>query len=163
MGLIIAGTGHRPDKLGGDTPEIQAELRSVAFTALSRYPDCSEVICGMALGWDMAFGEAAADMGLLVTAAIPFKEQADQWPREARRRYAALLLRCHRIIYVSGPGYSDLKMDIRNRWMVDHSDLLIACWNGSPGGTLNCMNYARDVGRTTINVWRDYTALWSTR
>jgi uncharacterized phage-like protein YoqJ len=31
----------------------------------------------------------------------------------------------------------------RNEWMVDHCDLLIAVWDGSEGGTANCVRYAR--------------------
>lgn len=31
----------------------------------------------------------------------------------------------------------------RNIWMVDHSALLIAVFNGEPGGTLNTIQYAQ--------------------
>ncbi len=162
MPKIVSGSGHRTDKTG-DSLIVRAELRSVAQAGLLRIGDVTEVICGMAESWDLAFGEAAADMGLLVTAAIPFKEQPDRWRRESRLRYEALLLRCHRVVYVSGPGYSDLKMEIRNRWMIDNSDYLLSCWNGSQGGTLNTIAYARDVGRPTLNVWSDFVAMWSKR
>ena len=33
--------------------------------------------------------------------------------------------------------------DRRNRYMVDHSDLIIAVWNGSPSGTGNTISYAK--------------------
>ena len=31
----------------------------------------------------------------------------------------------------------------RNAWMVDHSSLVIAVYNGTPGGTKNTIEYAR--------------------
>ena len=31
-------------------------------------------------------------------------------------------------------------------WMVDHTDLLIAVWDGGPGGTANTIRYARSNG-----------------
>ena len=33
----------------------------------------------------------------------------------------------------------------RNRYMVDHADLIIACYDGKSGGTLNTLRYA--IGR----------------
>jgi len=33
-------------------------------------------------------------------------------------------------------------MQKRNEWMVDHSDYVIAVWDGSKGGTGNCVKYA---------------------
>lgn len=47
------------------------------------------------------------------------------------------------LVVVCGGGYSPEKMQRRNAWMVDHCDFLLACWDGSPGGTGNCMAYAR--------------------
>lgn len=35
----------------------------------------------------------------------------------------------------------------RNQWMVDRADAVLAVWDGSPGGTANCVNYARKVGK----------------
>ena len=40
-----------------------------------------------------------------------------------------------------------LRMQARNQWMVDHCQLLIAVFDGSPGGTKNCVDYALRVRR----------------
>ncbi len=38
----------------------------------------------------------------------------------------------------------------RNEFMVDASDALAAFFDGSPGGTANCVRYARSVGRRVV-------------
>lgn len=38
-------------------------------------------------------------------------------------------------------------MNLRNKWMVDQCRLVLSVWDGSPGGTGNCMKYVMDVGR----------------
>jgi uncharacterized phage-like protein YoqJ len=36
--------------------------------------------------------------------------------------------------------------EVRNRWMVDNSDKVLAWWDGTSGGTKNCIDYADDKG-----------------
>jgi uncharacterized phage-like protein YoqJ len=47
---------------------------------------------------------------------------------------------------VTDAPYRAELMQIRNEWMVDRCDLLIAVWNGTPGGTANCVAYAKKEG-----------------
>ena len=39
-------------------------------------------------------------------------------------------------------------MDKRNRYMVDHADVLIAVWDGSPSGTGKTVRYAHQQGKS---------------
>jgi uncharacterized phage-like protein YoqJ len=39
---------------------------------------------------------------------------------------------------------------LRNEFMVDAADVLAAFFDGSRGGTFNCVQYARSVGRKTV-------------
>jgi uncharacterized phage-like protein YoqJ len=140
--VIIAATGHRPDKLGGYSDRVYWHLVAVAEQYLhSQQPD--EVISGMALGWDQAFAEAALQLGIPVCAAVPFDGQASRWPRRSRRHYEDLLSLAKWIHVVSPGPYELWKMQARNRWMVDNCNRLAALWNGTPGGTANCLQYAR--------------------
>ena len=43
-------------------------------------------------------------------------------------------------------------MQKRNEEMVDRCDLLIGVWDGSKGGTYNCINYAIDHGREIVRI-----------
>ncbi len=37
----------------------------------------------------------------------------------------------------------NVKLDNRNKYMVNNSDYVLAVWNGSSGGTYNCIKYAK--------------------
>ena len=41
-------------------------------------------------------------------------------------------------------------MQIRNQWMVDNCELLIAVFDGTSGGTANCVNYAKSIRKNTV-------------
>ena len=43
-------------------------------------------------------------------------------------------------------------MDKRNRYMVDHTDFIIAVWDGRPSGTGKIVTYARGRNGKLINV-----------
>ena len=36
-------------------------------------------------------------------------------------------------------------MQERNEWMVNNCDVLIAVWDGTSGGTANCVKYAESL------------------
>lgn len=150
--LVVAGTGHRPDKLGGYGDVARGRLERFAQVELRRLRP-SRVVSGMAVGWDQALAQAALDLKIPFVAAIPFEDQWRPWPVAARERYFALLERADAVEYVCKPGYEVWKLHKRNHWMVDHCDLLHALFNGSPGGTASCITYARKVRRPIENAW----------
>lgn len=100
-------------------------------------------ISGMALGFDTWAAETCIQLGIPFIAAIPFAGQQRMWSPEQQLHYAELLSRAQSQHVVCPGGYEPRKMQIRNVWMVDNSDCLLACWNGSPGGTKNCIDYAK--------------------
>ena len=96
----------------------------------------------MALGIDQLAAEVASKNGIPFVAVIPFEGQETRWPTVARARYKELLDIADEQIVVSPGGYAAWKMQRRNEWMVDHSQHTVAVWNGTPGGTANCVQYA---------------------
>ena len=50
-----------------------------------------------------------------------------------------------------GP-YEDSCMQDRNLYMVQNADLLYAVWDGSLGGTANCVHAAENAGIPVIRV-----------
>jgi uncharacterized phage-like protein YoqJ len=156
-GLVVAGTGHRPDKLGGYSSAVDAKLRGVARAALEQL-EVRGVISGMALGWDMALAEAALELGLSFVAAVPFAGQESRWPRASQERHRALLERATAVRVVCADGYAAWKMQRRNEWMVERADVILALWNGSSGGTANCVAYAEGRGSRIVNVWEAFEA-----
>jgi uncharacterized phage-like protein YoqJ len=155
--MIIAGTGHRPDKIrignqNGYQASVHARLVDLARAALDRHTP-ARVISGMALGWDTALAQAALDLGIPLQAYVSFEGQESRWPAAAQQRYRDLLRRADDVLIVSPGPYAVEKMQLRNERMVDDCDLLLALWNGTPGGTRNCVLYAEEVGRRSVNLW----------
>lgn len=151
--MILAVTGHRPDKLGGYSKQVDERLRDLAYDYL-HMDNYEQVLTGMALGWDTAVAEACARSGVPFVAVLPFKGQELRWAETHQQRYRALLQKAKRVHYPSpGGGYAPWKFQARNIWMVNHCDKLCALWDGSSGGTANCVKYAASIGRATDNLW----------
>lgn len=152
QGEVWAATGHRPDKLGGYemNPWQIAIGRKLSELILAGEP--RGVISGMALGVDQLFAWAAVENGVPFVAAVPFPGQERAWPIRAQSNYHRLLALAKKVIYVSEGHYSAEKMQIRNKWMVDHCNTLVAVWDGSDGGTANCVHYATSVNRKILRV-----------
>ena len=96
------------------------------------------------------------------------------WPAVSQNKYFQLLVIAQEIYVVNKRAYitstntidlrEDLKCDNsysydtmqkRNEWMVDNCTQLIGVFDGSPGGTANCLKYAKnklkEVDITIIN------------
>lgn len=157
--MIICGTGHRPNKLGGYSEDATSVLVTVARNYLSGKNRPDKVITGMAQGWDQALGWAAYDLGTPFIAAVPFAGQEKAWPSVSQGYYNDLLALAENVVYVCEDGYAPWKMQKRNEWMVDNSDGVLALWDGSDGGTHNCIKYAMKVGKPINNLWEQYENL----
>lgn len=160
--MVVAGTGHRPDKIVSDGRNAYDD--AVALGLMQFVRRClrrlkpTRVISGMALGWDQALAAAAVWEEIPFDAYVPFAGQESRWPASSQRRYRELLAKAADVVICSPGGYHPGKMQHRNERMVDMCDVLLALWNGTPGGTANCVAYAeRSIkeGRalTVHNVW----------
>jgi uncharacterized phage-like protein YoqJ len=154
-GLTVAVTGHRPVKLGGYSEATDLQLIALARFILTETKP-AKVISGMALGWDINVAYTAITMKIPVVAAIPFKGQELMWPKASQERYHAILRRCAEVHIISPGDYASVKMQLRNEWMVKRCDWLIALWNGTHGGTGNCVNYALHRKCPILHVWPEW-------
>ncbi len=155
--MIIAGTGHRSDKLpdkktGYKLPNPTYIKICQATDKLLRELKPEKVISGMALGFDQYLASVAIKLGIPVIAAVPFKGQECKWPAQSQKAYNKLLSLVSEIVIVSEGEYSAAKMQIRNEWMVNRADAVIACWDGSNGGTCNCVKYAESINKTIYRI-----------
>ena len=148
-GLVVAFTGHRPNKLGGyNTPNPTYNDVCDAIEKLLEELRPKMAISGMALGVDQWAAEICIELDIPFIAAVPFAGQGSRWPLESHVRYLDLLKAAKGVQEVCDPGYAAWKMQKRNEWMVDNCDVLIAVWDGLPsGGTYNCVEYAKQVGK----------------
>jgi uncharacterized phage-like protein YoqJ len=155
--MIVAGTGHRPDKLGGYGDDVFKRLVVLARSYLEQLQPW-HVISGMALGWDQALAMAAVKLGIPFTAAVPFADFHSKWPQQSKEVYYRLVREAQHVQMVSEPGYEPWKLQARNEWMVDHADRMVALYMGGNGGTSNCLIYAvkqKVPVDNLINRWLD--------
>jgi len=152
--MIVAGTGHRPNKLGGYSKRVFTKLTHFAIEQLGQIEGVERVISGMALGWDMALAIGAIDRRIPLTCALPFKGQETRWAADYQDLYRKILEQADEVVVVSEGEYEPYKMFARDKWMVDRCDLLLALYNGTPGGTDRTISYALEVGKPIRNVAR---------
>lgn len=149
----IALTGHRPNNLAGyllSHPFYQ-QLRQILMEIIEDHLQKYDTIichCGMALGADTIWAEAIANMRhrypsrVLFVAHIPCLNQESKWSTDAQQHYHELLKhKDDAIIYAK--SYTPTCMQKRNIGMINDVDLLIAIWDGSRGGTANCVAAAK--------------------
>ena len=160
--MILAGTGHRPNKLGGYDPLTKEHLIKLTTYALTKYkPDV--VISGMALGWDQALATAALNLTIPMHAYIPFEGQECMWPTSSQREYWKLRRAASNVVVCCPGSYSAAKMQVRNCRMVNACTDVLALYDGTPGGTANCIKYAEQQGKHIINTWTCWTKLAAAR
>lgn len=161
MGKIVAVTGHRPDKLGGySVPNptystVVARLREKILFHLrprgsAQAPDTEDcLISGCAQGIDQWSMEICINADIPFVAALPmdFEAFSSRWPPTGKAKLRFLLSKAHQVLVVSPGVYELWKMQARNVWMVDNCHVLLTAWNGSKGGTANCVGYAQEVQR----------------
>lgn len=160
--MIVVGTGHRPEKLGGPGYGALMTLTEIAAEWLSGRKNVEKVISGMARGWDTALALAALNNGIPLVCAVPFDGQASVWSRQDQKLHEEILKLAAEVkIVSSGSGYGYRVMQRRNVWMVDQlrpgtDDTLLAMHDGTFGGTYNCLEYARSK-KTPPNIINLYS------
>lgn len=160
MGKVIAVTGHRPGKLGGYGPEVLCRATRLA-THYLRVLDPREVIVGMALGWDTACALASIKLQVPFVAALPFEGQDRLWSKEQRAMYRNILTHASEVVTIATARTDAFfNLQLRNEWMADRCEEVLALWDGSPGGTANMIRYATGPGRwrKLYNAWEDWDA-----
>lgn len=167
--LTINVTGHRPNKFVGgynihneSYQPVRAAIKRAIMGLINEHkPKEVIVYSGMALGIDQIFVECAADARLYykekgidfkIIAAIPCHDQDGRWQESSKRLYKKLLETCDKQVMVTDSPYKAGCMEIRNQYMVDNSDCTIAVWDGSRGGTGNCVKDAVKAGNEIIRI-----------
>lgn len=171
--IHIGFTGHRPSRLGGyniNTPKyetLQKDLEHCIERALEEY-DTVVGHSGLALGGDTIWSKAVLSMKtryperVQFHAEIPMLEQHEQWFKESDVEFWHKQAESADFTSVYGSladrtvqerkHLSAKLLNDRNKGMVDHSDLLLALWDGSSGGTANAVSYGRRTETTIVVV-----------
>lgn len=136
----VAFTGHRHLKYG----EVEQSLEKIAAEHSS-----AVWITGGAYGLDSHAARFALDNKIPLWLVLPFpaKIVCARWiSNDARELLFRSVRECARLSVVS-PVFTNVAYQMRNEFMVDAADILVAFFDGSPGGTANCVRYAKEAGK----------------
>lgn len=136
--MKIAFTGHRHLKYN--------EVKSALEKLHQEFPDAIW-ITGGAIGLDSHAAKFAMLYGIKLWLIIPFPPDimSARWSR-AQKDFLLESIKYAERFSVLSPVFAMRAYQDRNIRMVQLSDKLAAFFNGSKGGTANCVNYARSIG-----------------
>lgn len=151
----VCFTGHRPDKLVGCEDKAREALSKAIDNVISN--GFCTFITGMCPGIDVIAGEIVVEKRKLnpdihLIAAMPYPRFAfnwDGWGDRVQKLMRSADYVCNVSTTYTGRGV----FQKRNVWMVDHSSLLVAYWNGTPGGTKNTVDYAQKANLHMVNAY----------
>ena len=155
----ICFTGHTPRHLGGYSSNpihqwVKQSLAKAIHRAIKQ--GAHKFISGGALGVDQWAAEIIIDIKsgkdkavenpwmIDLVMAIPFPSHGSNWSNpETINNYHRILREADKVVNISDDPYKPMLMQLRNIWMVDRADCVIAVWKtGKPGGTANTLKYA---------------------
>lgn len=157
-----AFTGHRPGKLPwkydeGDIRCVKLKVELKARVDLLAGRGFTDFLTGMAEGADLWFASAVlearrADPHLKLHCILPCLDQAAAYRDDARALYDFILSEADSVIYVNRAEVKNCYL-LRNRWMIDHSRLLLAVCHDAPrSGAASSVRYARKLGREVMMI-----------
>ncbi len=155
-------TGHRPSKLPWGYDENAEGCRQLRGTLAKQIVTLADsgvtaFLSGMALGVDQIFAELVLaerkkNPALTLHCILPCMGQDAQWPESARKRYRLIVQQADLRYYVNREYHKGCMLE-RDRYLVEHSDCLLAVYDKAQrGGTAATVNYARELHRKIILV-----------
>lgn len=137
--MIVMTTGHRPQRLQGKEKEISEWY---AATLASLQPEVC--ISGMAMGADQIFAIAVMDTDADLWCYFPYKRKHYHPQEEFILDHAV----SRKYFFES---YDKRSYYVRDKAMVDDSDVVLAVYDGIPaGGTYATIEYAKSKGKQII-------------
>jgi len=150
MGKIVALTGHRVLKKDFDLYHFNRVLVNIIESGYNIF------YIGMAIGFDITGCKLLNELketykDIKIIACIPCKEQDKFFNKKEKNDYENCLKFCEEIIYITDT-YITGCMQMRNRYMVDNCDLLLAYLYKNLGGTYYTVNYAKRKNKEIIYI-----------
>lgn len=157
QGGTVSLTGHRPGtRAGGGHGRYDDGAWVWVREQLPRLLDKLAppmLWSGGALGFDQLGAFLALEHGTPVGLALPFEGFDDRWPDPSRAQLEWLKARAAKVVTVNDPGYAAWKLHARNDFLVDAAAVMIALWDGQPGGgTASTVAVAQKSGRPVVHM-----------
>ena len=158
-GLTCCFTGHRPEKLGferGGAAETELKNRiSGAILRMIQERGALHFISGMALGVDTYAAQSVLKLReiypeITLECAVPCRGQEKRWKKEDRDVYAEILSRADKVTVLQD-RYTPFCMQLRDAYMVENADIVLAVWDGgASGGTAYTVRCAEKLGKPVM-------------
>ena len=147
-------TGHRPDKMMYGENDIKPLLEKAIDDAIAK--GYVTFITGMAMGVDIWAAEIVLDRkktnkDIHLICALPHPNFESRRSFGEKQRFNKIIKSSDLVKEISRHYFTGC-YQVRNEWMVDRSNLVIAVFNGQKSGTKNTVDYAKRKGIRVVNV-----------
>ena len=147
-------TGHRPEKLDLLADIICDKLKRAVEFAIGQGK--KTFVCGMARGIDLWAGQVVIEKkrecpDIKLICATPYLGFERRWDIDWQKIYASVASHADYKVALS-KQYDPSCFQRRNEWMVTHSSMVIAAYNGKQGGTRNTIHFAKECGIPVYNI-----------
>lgn len=151
-----AFTGHRflpYDKRADIKAELENLIKEWYKEGITHY------YCGMAWGFDLLAAECVLSVKkefpqIALIAVIPFRKQCEMWNENSRKHYHAILRKADIQIILSEKYYKGCLL-VRNDFMLEHANKLVAYYDGQQrGGTFYTYYKARQKDMPITNLYK---------
>ena len=146
----VAFTGHRTYR-GAAADALRRTVGELYARGFRNF------LSGMAVGFDLAAAEAVLELrerapGVRLVAAVPFRGQEMRFSPADRERFRRVLAEADSV-EVLAPAYHRGCYAVRNDFLVYNARVLVAWYDGSPGGT------ATPSAAPSAGDWRSSTSV----
>lgn len=147
-------TGHRPDKMELTEKEIVPILEKAIDKAIEN--GYITFITGMAMGVDIWAAEIVLERkkhneDIHLVCALPHPGFETRRSLTEKMRFNKIIKKADVVREINDHYFTGC-YQVRNEWMVDRSNLVIAVFNGRKSGTKNTVDYAHRNGVQVNNV-----------
>ena len=147
-------TGHRPNKMDMTEEEIKPLLEKAIDDAVAE--GYVTFITGMAQGTDIWAAEIVLERkktnkNLHLICALPHPNFEFKRSMTEKIRFNKIIKKADLVKEINNHYFTGC-YQVRNEWMVDRSNLVIAVFNGSKSGTKNTIDYSKKKGVMIVNV-----------
>lgn len=160
--MNLGFTGHQ------SRPGLQwSWVRDQLVAVLQQLPGPCDAYSSLAVGADQLFAEEVLRAGHSLNAVIPYVTYEHTFEPQDIARYRSLLAKSKEVA-LNLPFSGEKAFYEAGKWIVDHSDLMIAVWDGKPsqgfGGTGDIVAYAIDAGAPIVHInTTSRNVVWGTK
>lgn len=154
----VCFSGHRPEKLPGRGKNDSAETAFIMDLLRTKIEESiregyTRFFSGVARGIDLWAAQTVLELrktnpDIELVCVKPVENQGHNFPEEDKLLYESVISKADLVICTS-KEYSRNCYTVRNHYMVDHAEKLIAFVSNYRSGTGQTINYARKLGRKT--------------